>query len=181
MMHLGWISILLASLAGAVTMRLWPMNPRRSYSENIARRKSSRWVFAVWMSVVTVLFYWFLLGWLGPDRQMGAEYYGIIGLMAVFQLTLAWVPATQGRAMLIHNITSYGLVLLMPVMFILLVITANPELMVAQRLAVGCFMVYQMAVIYAFFFLPKARSYFLWFQLSLMVMAWAAILIIAYG
>ncbi len=162
-------------------MHAWPMNRRRSYSENIARRKSSYLVFAGWMSVVTVLFYWFLLGWLGPNRHMDVGYYIVVGLMSLFQLTLAWVPATRGMSMLVHNITSYGLVLLMPAMFLLVALTGLPPLHVAQLLVIGSFIVYQAIMMYAFFFISAARSYFLWFQISLMIMAWTTVLIVAYG
>lgn len=179
--HIGWIAIMIAIVAGAITMWKWPMNPRRSYSENIARYTASRYVFAVWMTVVTVLFYWFLLGWLGPQRGLGTVYYGLVWLMFLCQLTLAWVPATKGGAMLVHNIASYGLVVLMPVMLGVMTITSTVALGSLQLLVIISFIVYESIVFGLFFFAPAARQVFLWFQISLMVAVWATILIVAYS
>ena len=181
LVHFGWMAILLACIAGAATMLRWPMKARQSYSENVARERSSRRTFAAWMTVVTLLFYWFLLHWLGPARGMGAGYYAVVWCMFICQLVLAWVPATHGRAMLVHNITSYGLALLMPVLLIILAITSMPALHMFQMAAVVAFVGYEAIVMCLFFFQPAARRYFLWFQISLMLAVWATVLIVAHG
>lgn len=181
LLHFGWISIASAVLAGAITMWLWPMERDRSFSENVARRRASIIAFAVWLPVVTVLHYGFLIGWLGPTREMGASYYVVAWIMFAFQLLLAWAPATKGVSMLVHNVTSYGLVLLMPVLMIHLAATSTPALHGTQLAMVGAFVLYEMIMMYLFFFVSAARNYFLWFQTSLMALIWTTTLIVAYG
>ena len=174
--HFGWISVALAVIAGVITMRLWPMEARRSFSENVARKQSSSLLFSLWMTPVTILFYAFLLGWIGPERGMNIAYYVIASVMAVFQLVLSWVPASTGWKLLLHNIASYGLVLLMPVLLLVLVLFSSPALSILQLVLLLSFVLYTVVLLFLFFFRLDLRAKFLQFQVSLMIFVWLAIL-----
>ena len=166
----------LAVIAGVITMRLWPMEARRSFSENVARKQSSSLLFSLWMTPVTILFYTFLLGWIGPERGMNIAYYVIASVMAVFQLVLSWVPASTGWKLLLHNIASYGLVLLMPVLLLVLVLFSSPALSILQLVLLLSFVLYTVVLLFLFFFRLDLRAKFLQFQVSLMIFLWLAIL-----
>ena len=152
------------------------MEARRSFSENVARKQSSSLLFSLWMTPVTILFYAFLLGWIGPERGMNIAYYVIASVMAVFQLVLSWVPASTGWKLLLHNIASYGLVLLMPVLLLVLVLYSSPALSMLQLVLLLSFVLYTVVLLFLFFFRLDLRAKFLQFQVSLMIFVWLAIL-----
>ncbi len=180
MQHLGLITILITALAGVLTMRFWPMENRRSYSENIARNRSSRIAFGVYMTIVTLLYYWFVLAWLGPELGMGVWYYALVWLALTLQLTLAWVPATEGRSMFVHNIAAYGVALVMPAVVAVILFTTTVTLSTLQVIAAAMFLLFALVIGGLYMFTPSARKNFLYFQLVYFVAFWIVMLAFTY-
>lgn len=161
-------------------MRRWPMERRRSFSENIARDKSSRFLFGTYMSLVTLLFYSFLLFWLGPYLGVGSAYYILVVASLMLQLTLSWVPATTGRSMAVHNTAAYGIALIMPAVVAVILLTAAVEIDILQIAAAWVFMLFAAVIFFLFLFVPAARRNFLYFQLSYFVGFWLVMLAFTY-
>lgn len=180
MQHLGLIAIILLSVSGFYTMRRWPMVARRSFSENVARDRSSLLFFGIYLTITTVVFYVFLLFWLGPNLGVGLSYYILIWTAFFLQLLLAWVPATTGRSMAIHNVGAYGIALIMPLSVMAILTTAAVEITLLQRVIALAFVAFATFIFVLFFFAPKARNNFLHFQLTYFVSFWLVVLAFVY-
>ena len=180
MQHLGLVSIILVVCAGFYTMRRWPMERRRSFSENIARDNLSRLLFGSYMTVVTLLFYTFLLFWLGPSLGVGSTYYILTTASLILQLVLSWVPATTGRSMSAHNTAAYGIALIMPVVVAVILLTAAIEISIMQMIISWIFILFAAVIFFLFLFVPTARKNFLYFQLTYFVGYWLVMLAFTY-
>lgn len=161
-------------------MRRWPMQKHRSFSENIARDRSSRLLFGSYMTVVTLLFYTSLLFWLGPILGVGLAYYILTVVSLVLQLILSWVPATTGRSMDIHNTAAYSIALIMPLFVIVILLTATVAITILQTVIALAFVLFTALVFFLYFFVPRAHEYFLYFQLTCFVGFWLVILALTY-
>lgn len=180
MQHLGLIAIILLVVSGFYTMRRWPMVARRSFSENVARDRSSLLIFGIYLTIVTVLFYIFLLFWLGSNLGVGLSYYILIWTAFFLQLLLAWVPATTGRSMAIHNVAAYGIALIMPLAVMAILLTATVEVTFVQRVIVTMFMIIAATIFSLLLFVPKARKIFLYGQLTYFISFWVVALAFTY-
>lgn len=180
MQHLGLVSIILVAVAGFYTMRRWPMERRRSFSENIARDNSSRLLFGSYMTTVTLFFYTFLLFWLGPSLGVSSPYYILTVTSLILQLALSWVPATTGRSMAVHNTAAYGIALIMPAVVAVILLTAAVEISILQMVVSWIFILFAALIFFLFLFAPTARKNFLYFQLTYFVGFWLVMLAFTY-
>lgn len=180
MQHLGLIAIILLSVSGFYTMRRWPMVARRSFSENVARDRSSLLFFGIYLTITTVLFYAFLLFWLGPNLGVGLSFYVLAWTAFFLQLLLSWVPATTGRSMAIHNVGAYGIALIMPLSVIAILLTTTVEVTFVQRAIITMFMVIAATIFSLLLFVSKARKIFLYGQLTYFTSFWVVMLAFAY-
>ncbi len=178
--HLGLVAIILLSISGFYTMRRWPMAARRSFSENVARDRSSLLFFGIYLTITTVVFYAFLLFWLGPNLGVGLSFYVLAWTAFFLQLLLSWVPATTGRSMAIHNVGAYGIAFIIPLSVMAILLTATVEVTFVQRVIVTVFMVITAIIFSLLFFVPKARNFFLYGQLAYFASFWVVVLAFTY-
>jgi hypothetical protein len=178
---LGIVALVVAVVLGLVIIKLWPPNKRQSFSQHVASRKVTYWLFAPIFTVVTVMYYAFLWKWVGPLVGMGAAYYDVLLVAFVLQLIVAWVPAKSVWPMRVHGIAAYGVAILMVALVVIIALTASSVLPVGYIVACYVFGLAGIALVPIYAYIPAARRQFLLVQIGYFVAFWVLIMAIAYS
>lgn len=179
MQHLGLIALLPILPMAIIIAKRFPLVPRLSASENIARNRSSQLLFSVTFTPVTVLYYLFLVGWLGPHYGVSWVFYLLTVIAFFAQLIVTWIPARGKRALKIHTRAAYVVALVMP-SIVGLILTSVEGVSLVGSIASITFLLITLAIIILFFFVPKARNNFTHFELGYFVSFWAVIILLTY-
>lgn len=177
MQHLGLIALLPILPMAIIIANRFPLAPRLSASENIARNRFSQLLFSVTFTPVTVLYYLFLVGWLGPHYGVSWVFYLLTVLAFFAQLVVTWVPARGKRALKVHTWAAYVVALVMP-SIVWLILMSGVSLVSA--IASITFLLITLVIIVLFFFVPKARNNFTHFELGYFVSFWLVIILLTY-
>lgn len=174
--HLGVIALALLFIIATFILLKWPPSKRQSFSENVARKPASQWLFSISFTIVTFLYYTFLAFWLGPHLAVMPVYYFLVGASFIAQLVLTWIPARGNRMLKVHTYAA----LVVAIIMLLLVGTMLPSLSLLQALLSGLFLLFGLVLAYLYIFVPKARRNYLLFQLVYFASFWLLILFLTY-
>lgn len=179
MQHLGLLAIVLMVAFGAFATLWQKPNKRQSFSQHVAKHPQLLLAFGVVFSLVTILYYTFLIGWLGPTLNLPGVYYWILSLAFLCQFVIAWLPADAGRTLFWHNIAAYLLALLMPVVAGLLYFAAiNPSWLLSILVYVYFLTPLMLLFLYLF---TNAKQNFLYFQIGYFSWFWLVMLAFTYS
>ncbi len=178
MKNIGFLTFILLDLMGIFILWKWPAQRHHSFSKHITLNKTSQLLFALSFTAVAVLSGIFLAGWFGPAWQMGEIYYALVAIITLGQLIIAWVPATQGRLLKIHNIAALSTILSM--LFIIFVVVMTTALSLQQFITAAVFLLFGVYIMFLFKFVPKSHAEFLFYELSYFVLFWITVLILTY-
>ncbi len=178
MKNIGFLTFILLDLMGIFILWKWPAQRHHSFSRHITLNRTSRRLFALSFTAVALLSCLFLAGWFGPAWQMGEIYYVLVAIITIGQLVIAWVPATQGISLKIHNIAALSTIFSM--LFIVYVVVMLSSLSLQQFIASVLFLLFGVYTLFLFKFVPKAHAEFLFYELSYFVLFWITILILTY-
>lgn len=172
---------LITTALGVFILTIWPPNRTRSFSENIARRRSSLLLFAVVFVPITCVYY-FYLWWLGDQMTAPWVFQLVLVVSFVGQLILTLVPVRSNSIKDVHTNASFtvvGAMLLLP----LILSTLSDGLSdIAFWLPIaylfvngGLFILYLLRNRLRF-----VRANFLFFQMSFFVVFWLFIILETY-
>lgn len=178
MKNIGFLTFILLDLMGIFILWKWPAQRHHSMSQHVTLNKNSQLLFTLSFTIVGVLSGIFLAGWFGPAWQMGEVYYALVAIIALGHIVIAWVPATEGRSLKIHNIAAFSTILSM--LFVVLVIVLSSSLTLQQLASAALFLAFGAYIIFLFKFVPKAHAEFMFYELSYFVLFWISVLILTY-
>lgn len=178
MKNIGFLTFILLDLMGIFILWKWPAQRHHSMSQHITLNKHSQLLFALTFTTVGVLSGIFLAGWFGPAWQMGEIYYALVAIITLGHIVIAWVPATEGRSLKIHNIAALSTILSM--LFVVFVVVMTTSLSLQQFVAAALFLLFGVYIIFLFKFVPKAHAEFMFYELSYFVLFWITVLILTY-
>jgi hypothetical protein len=179
MQHLGLIALIPILPMAIIIAARFPLVPRLSASENIARNRSSQLLFSTVFTPVTVLYYLFLVGWLGPHYGVSWVFYLLTVIAFLAQLIVTWVPARGKRALRVHTWAAYVVALVMP-SIVGLILTSVKGVSIVGAVACITFLLITLVIIVLFFFVRKARSRFTHFELGYFVSFWVVVILLTY-
>lgn len=139
---LGLASMTLTVLTCAVALvrsrRIDTIKPISSY---LVVGKRNLPAYSISLTTAHVLMSAFLLGWLVPTLRLPVFFVAATLLALVFQLGVAWVPFTRGRAKEIHQWCANGTGAALPVMLLMLLLApATPH--IAAVVTISAFVVF---------------------------------------
>ncbi|MFY9228256.1 MAG: hypothetical protein WAO28_02935 [Candidatus Microsaccharimonas sp.] len=179
MQHLGLIALIPILPMAIIIAAKFPLVSRLSASENIARNRYSQLLFSTVFTPVTVLYYSFLVGWLGPHYGVSWVFYLLTVIAFFAQLIVTWVPARGKRALKVHTGAAYVVALVMP-SIIGLILASIKGVSLVGAIASITFLLITLVIIVLFFFVPKARNRFTHFELGYFVSFWVVIILLTY-
>jgi hypothetical protein len=172
----GLLSIFLTWISIGYILFTIEKDLSKSISHHAALKTKNYIIFSVLMSVSLVLMYLFMTQWFIPTFQL-PDFFKVTAVLAILlELTATFIPLTTGWKFTVHQLTSYGTALLIP---ILLVSIALSSAISSEAFCVAIGSVFVAAVlIYLFFFVKKARDHYLVYQ-SVFVAAFHAAIVAA--
>lgn len=146
-----------------VVLRAVGVTPRQSLSQHIA--KSSRTILfgKIGLTLGGVFFLLALLGYVMPKYQLGAWFVSVVSVASILGTVTGYVPYdVSKRQDLMHDICSYGYVMLNP-LILLTILLVLPDGCLRFGYAVG-FTIQLILIVLLALFRP-ARKYFLFGQI----------------
>lgn len=120
MRHLGLFSLLLIIAGLTFTVMKWPGGLHMTFSQHVARRRSSKVFYSVVFMTTLPLLMAFFVAWLVPTKNLSNEFLLYAAIAIVFQIVCTWVPEEGGRKTIVHRIlTSISGIALLPLMYII--------------------------------------------------------------
>jgi Na+/glutamate symporter len=134
----------------------------KSISHHAVLKTKNYIIFSTLMSASLVLMYLFMTRWFIPTFRLPASFQITVILAIVLELITTFIPLTTGWKFTVHQLTSYGTALLIPV---LLVSIALSSVISASSFYVAIVSVIVVTVlIFLFFFVKRARDHYLVYQ-----------------
>jgi hypothetical protein len=156
-----FLAILIPGLCivlGAVLLLKWAPDRQRTFSEHVADNKWALAIFMLLFPLMTVAYYYFLAAWFGPNFNMPAIYYWLLGAAFISQLVFTWIPARKGRMVRLH--TGFALVTTSVMMLIAVLILANAEIQQdAMRVALSIAYLVLSVLIFVSYFLRRRIAF----------------------
>lgn len=161
----AWLGIASFVLTWVAVFYVLYNNPRelsKSISHHAAKNSRVYFMFATLVSVGLIAMFGFLFMWLVPNLNIIPPLILLFIIALLLEFVTTWVPLTEGKKFHIHNILSYSTALLMPLIVLALILTI--QLSAAAFLLACIALVIMLALLLAFFAIPKALEKYLIYQ-----------------
>lgn len=109
---------------------------------------------------------------------MNAVYYILAVVIALGQIVVAWVPATEKRALFVHNVASLAAIISMLLLSLVLIVSA--PLAGVEKIASLIFFGFGLSLVFLYKFVPRTHADFLFYEIGYFVMFWAMIAAVTY-
>ncbi len=121
--YFGIVAVTILAIGLAYIPRRWPLSRNHTFSQHIARKRSSVIYYVALFAIALPLLVAFFVGWFTPTFAAPAAINILIILAALFQLACTFVPETSGSKSAWHR-TFAGLsgILLLPILVLLLAV-----------------------------------------------------------
>lgn len=101
--YLGVMSFIIIVVGLALIPVLWPSNPRNTFSQNIAKQRSSILYYIALFALFLPIFLLFMLGWFIPHFSLPPYTYTLVWVAAITQFACTLVPETRGWKVFWHR------------------------------------------------------------------------------
>lgn len=174
--YLGLLLIPLSWLALGYMLITWRGTYDMSISKHAASHKSAYKLFILTLVIGGLVFYYWLLRWFTPHLNLGHPFVFTLSLTILLQVIAGIIPDSTGWKHRVHQSTAYFMaVLYIPLTY--LIVTSENISLTAQIISAAC-IAYIFLSAYLFFFVRKARNYYLIFQ-SLYIVSFQIIILSA--
>lgn len=147
-----------------------------SISQHAAGAKGAYTILFVTLVFVGIVFYYWLVSWFTPHLGLSQIFTYILSLTVLMQIIAGIIPDSTGWKHYIHQGVAYFMAILyIPLTY--LIVTSDTISMLATIISALC-IGYIFLAAYLFFFVKKARGYYLIFQ-SLYIVAFQLIILSA--
>jgi hypothetical protein len=133
-----------------------------SISHHAARSSTDHKVYAIVMSFGLVTVWLFIFVGLANAYGLPALFTIVVSTAIVLELFATWVPLTEGRSYIAHQLSSYLVAALLPAMLLMILIWS--ELLYFARIVALSSMLLMFLIGLIFAFIPSARRYYLIYQ-----------------
>lgn len=174
--YVGLIAVLLSWIAGTYLLRKWRGTRAMSISMHAASSDAASRLFMAVLVGVGLAFYIWLITWFTHAIRLPWPFLVLVSLAFLGQVVAGIVPDIAGFERRVHRIAAYGMAaLFLPISFMILRTAHLPRL--AYALGIICFN-YLCAACFMYFFVKRARSHYLVFQV-LYILAFQSIILLA--
>ena len=94
--HLGIASVVILAVGLSLIPMVWPYSIKHTFSQHIARHKSSTLYYSILFSIFLPLFLTFFIAWLVPHLQLPTIVTVLIVAVAITQYACTFIPETHG-------------------------------------------------------------------------------------
>jgi len=172
--YLGLILVPISWLAGIYLVRNWHGTYSMSISKHAASAKNASKFFAVVLVGGGVLSYWWLIQWFTPHLGLGTIFVALLSFTAIAQIVVAIIPDVLGWQHHVHQkVAVIMAACYVPLTYLVL---ASSKVSLSARIIAYVCIAFTIVVGLLFFFVKKARSYYLVFQ-SLYIVAFQIIIL----
>lgn len=162
MQWLGVAPILGSWIVAAVLLTRWRGHKGMSISAHGATTNCSYLLFALTLTLYALSYGTFAFSWLIPRLQLPPVFGVAASLAVACLLATAWIRDNNGGDNRKHGTPAYSMAALMAVQ--LGIIAASPTLSLIVRGLLIATTLYMIIAFYLFFFVPRVKPYYLWFQ-----------------
>lgn len=170
-------SFLLTLAAVIVVLAAGPIDVRQSISHHVARKKTIHRSYALIASASLVCIGLFFSAWLIPTFRISGFFNLLVAAAIGLEFITTWVPMTEGMSYTIHQICSYTVAALLPLILWIMLPHLNREAQTAVIFAIVSMLLFT----FLFIFVKKSRHYYLLFQSTYILLFYTALIFIAYS
>ncbi len=178
MKHLLVFAVILSFLAIVLVVRRLKSDTSTTISLNAAKDPVAFFAIAIGVTVSLALATIYYAGWLQPAYNLTiVSTFLFFGIILSFALT-SWIPDSSGWKRRLHRLAAYLAIFIMPAFLVsLLAISTSSFLVSAIILGASA----QLFMLYLLFFVPKARQWFLLFQVLYLTVFFVILILLTYG
>ena len=178
MRHLLLLAIIVAFLAIILVVRRLKSDTATTISLNAVKHPVAFLTIAIGVSISLSLVAIYYVSWLRPEYGLNFPSTILFFSIILSFIITSWVPDSSGWKRRLHRGGAYAAILIMP-LFLLSVLTVAVPGVIATITVLALFAL--LFMLYLFFFVPKARQWFLLFQGLYLTVFFAVLILLTYG
>ncbi len=174
--YFGLFLVLTSWLGGFLLIAKWYDTDLPTISRHAASDRSALRLFAVILVLLGLSFYYWLIEWFMPHLELTLIFQIMLTITILCQLIAALVPDTSGRQRTIHRCAAYIMAILYLPLSVLIIM--SPQITFLAQMICSFFLVYMFISFFLIAVMGRAKSKYLFFQVSYIV-AFQLIIILA--
>ena len=161
--YFGLYGLLFGTLAVILMLYKWRGNKSMTLSLHAASHPSAYITMGIAATVTAICIYPFFFWWFTPTLKLPVLFNWCIGIAAICQILIGWIPDKPGRLSRIHNILAFiaGAMIIPITIFIAL----SPVVSSALKYSAFVYLGLSLVFIFLYFFVRSTRKHTLVYQM----------------
>ncbi|MDN5274955.1 MAG: hypothetical protein JWP06_856 [Candidatus Saccharibacteria bacterium] len=161
--YFGLYGLLFGTLAIILMLYKWRGDKSMTLSLHAASHPSAYITMGIAATVTAIFIYPFFFWWFAPTLQLPVLFNWCIGIAAICQILIGWIPDKPGRLSRIHNILAFiAGAMIVP---ITIFIASSPVLSSALKYSALVYLGLSLLFIFLYFFVRSTRKHSLVYQM----------------